>query len=130
VFRFFENLVDPYEAYAGRASSTPLAVPVATCARSNGCSELLESCPSSLQQLRFEISYMGRLIDLIACTRVEEIVWADHGLEFFFVAVFSRCVHSCRSIVTLPFEPVNHLLGLSCVGAHIAACCASLLDLV
>jgi ATP-binding cassette subfamily B multidrug efflux pump len=101
VFRFFENLVDPYEAYA--EDDVPptrlwpfLLTYVRPFKRVFWAAGIMSVIVATVEI--WLISYMGRLIDLIA-PGSEESVWADHGLEFFFVAVFLLTLRPLLQII-------------------------------
>jgi ATP-binding cassette subfamily B multidrug efflux pump len=101
VFRFFENLVDPYEAYA--EDDVPptrlwpfLLTYVRPFKRVFWAAGIMSVIVATVEI--WLISYMGRLIDMIA-PGSEESMWADHGLEFFFVAVFLLTLRPLLQII-------------------------------
>ncbi|GLT08612.1 multidrug ABC transporter ATP-binding protein [Sulfitobacter porphyrae] len=89
MFRFFENLVDPYIAYS--ESDTPprklwpflreYSVPFKKVFLLTGVMSIIVAA--------IEIGliyYMGRLVDLLDSDPAQ--IWADHGIEFICVAAF------------------------------------------
>lgn len=89
MFRFFENLVDPYTAYS--ESDTPprklwpflreYSIPFKKVFLLTGVmSVIVAAIEIGL------IYYMGRLVDLLDSDPAQ--IWADHGIEFICVAAF------------------------------------------
>jgi ATP-binding cassette subfamily B multidrug efflux pump len=89
MFRFFENLVDPYIAYS--ESDTPprklwpflreYSIPFKKVFLLTGVMSIIVAA--------IEIGliyYMGRLVDLLDSDPAQ--IWADHGIEFICVAAF------------------------------------------
>lgn len=89
MFRFFENLVDPYIAYS--ESDTPprklwpflreYSIPFKKVFMLTGVMSIIVAA--------IEIGliyYMGRLVDLLDSDPAQ--IWADHGIEFICVAAF------------------------------------------
>ncbi|WP_421723062.1 ABC transporter ATP-binding protein [Bauldia sp.] len=87
MFRFFENLVDPFQSYADRTPAPgvwrflvgylrPFRLVI-------GASVALTIVSAALEV--WLIGYAGRLIDLLAATSPEEL-WTDHGTELILVA--------------------------------------------
>ncbi|AGI70038.1 ABC transporter ATP-binding/permease protein [Octadecabacter antarcticus 307] len=101
MFRFFENLVDPYEAYA--EDDVPptrlwpfLLTYVRPFKRVFWAAGIMSVVVATVEI--WLIAYMGRLIDHIA-PGSEGTVWTDHGWEFFFVAVFLLTLRPLLQIV-------------------------------
>lgn len=101
MFRFFENLVDPYEAYA--EDDVPptrlwpfLLTYVRPFKRVFWAAGIMSVIVATVEI--WLIAYMGRLIDHIA-PGSEGTVWTDHGWEFFFVAVFLLTLRPLLQIV-------------------------------
>ncbi|SLN33779.1 ABC transporter ATP-binding protein [Pseudooctadecabacter jejudonensis] len=90
MFRFFENLVDPYEPYAQvDAPPTRLWPFLKTYARPFKrvfWAAGIMSVVVAVIEI-WLIAYMGRLVDLIA-PGSEGTVWSDYGWEFFAVGLF------------------------------------------
>jgi len=90
VFRFFENLVDPYEAYAEDDTPPTRLLPFLKTytrpfRRVFWAAGIMSVIVATVEV--WLIGYMGRLVDLIA-PGSEGTVWADHGWEFLLVAAF------------------------------------------
>lgn len=90
MFRFFENLVDPYEAYA--EDDTPptclwpfLLTYVRPFKRVFWAAGIMSVVVAFVEVAL--IAYMGRLVDLIA-PGTEVTFWADYGWEFILMGVF------------------------------------------
>ena len=90
MFRFFENLVDPYADYP--QDDTPptrlwpfLMTYVRPFKRVFWAAGLMSVVVAAVEI--WLIAYMGRLVDLIA-PGTEQTVWADFGWEFIAVGVF------------------------------------------
>ena len=90
MFRFFENLVDPYESY--QQDDTPptrlwpfLKTYVGPFKRVFWAAGIMSIIVAVIEILL--IAYMGRLVDLIA-PGGEVSFWADYGWEFIIIGVF------------------------------------------
>ena len=90
MFRFFENLVDPYELYA--EDDTPptrlwpfLKTYARPFKRVFWAAGIMSVVVAVIEI--WLIAYMGRLVDLIA-PGSEGTVWSDYGWEFFAVGLF------------------------------------------
>ncbi len=90
MFRFFENLVDPYASYAQVDTPPdrlwPFLMTYARPFRKVFWAAGIMSVVVAVIEI-WLISYMGRLVDLIA-PGTEETVWADHGWEFLVMGLF------------------------------------------
>ena len=103
MFRFFENLVDPYEAYAeDNTPPTRLWPFLKTYARpfkrvfwAAGVMSVVVAFVEV-----WLIAYMGRLIDLIA-PGSEVTFWADYGWEFIAMGVFLLVLRPVLQVVDI-----------------------------
>lgn len=90
MFRFFENLVDPYAPYAQVDTPPdrlwPFLMTYAHPFRKVFWAAGIMSVVVAVIEI-WLISYMGRLVDLIA-PGTEETVWAVHGWEFLVMGLF------------------------------------------
>ena len=101
MFRFFENLVDPYEDYAENDTPPTRLWPfLKTYARpfkkvfwAAGIMSVIVAVVEV-----WLIAYMGRLIDLIA-PGSEGTVWADHRWEFILVGVFLLTLRPALQVI-------------------------------
>ncbi len=89
MFRYFENLVDPYTPY--RDNDTPptrlwpfLKEYAQPFKRVFAATAVMAIVAAAIEL--WLISYMGRVVDLLAGSR--ETFWADHGTELILVAIF------------------------------------------
>lgn len=90
MFRFFENLVDPFEPYSENDTPPTRLWPfLMTYARPFNrvfwAAGIMSVVVAVIEV--WLIAYMGRLVDLIA-PGTEETVWADYGWEFVLMGVF------------------------------------------
>lgn len=90
MFRFFENLVDPYEAYAEDDIPPTCLWPflltyVRPFKRVFWAAGIMSVVVAFVEVAL--IAYMGRLVDLIA-PGTEVTFWADYGWEFILMGVF------------------------------------------
>ncbi|SMX41273.1 ABC transporter ATP-binding protein [Octadecabacter ascidiaceicola] len=101
MFRFFENLVDPYEAYA--EDDTPptrlwpfLKTYVRPFKRVFWAAGIMSVVVALVEV--WLIAYMGRLVDLIA-PGSEVTFWADYGWEFIAMGVFLLALRPILQVV-------------------------------
>ncbi len=101
MFRFFENLVDPYEAYA--EDDTPptrlwpfLKTYARPFRRVFWAAGIMSIIVATIEI--WLIAYMGRLVDLTAPGN-EGSFWADHGWEFLLMAVFLLTLRPVLQII-------------------------------
>lgn len=90
MFRFFENLVDPYAPYPEDDTPPTRLLPFLWGYLKPFKKVFWAAGIMSLVVAVIEIwliSYMGRLVDLIA-PGGEQTFWSDHGLEFILVGIF------------------------------------------
>ena len=101
MFCFFENLVDPYEEYSDEDTPPTRLWPflltyVRPFKRVFWAAGIMSIIVAVIEI--WLISYMGRLIDLIA-PGAEGSVWVNHGWEFFFVALFLLTLRPLLQII-------------------------------
>lgn len=101
MFRVFENLVDPYEAYA--EDDTPptrlwpfLRTFVRPFRRVFWAAGVMSVVVAVIEI--WLIAYMGRLVDLIA-PGTEETAWSDYGWEFALVGLFLLTLRPLLQVV-------------------------------
>ena len=101
MFRFFENLVDPYEVYA--EDDTPptrlwpfLKTYARPFKRVFWAAGIMSVVVAVIEI--WLIAYMGRLVDLIA-PGSEGNIWADHGCEFLLMGVFLLTLRPVLQII-------------------------------
>lgn len=103
MFRFFENLVDPYEAYAEEDRPPTRLWPfLKTYARPFKrvfWAAGIMSVVVALVEV-WLIAYMGRLVDLIA-PGSEVTFWADYGWEFIAMGVFLLVLRPILQVVDI-----------------------------
>lgn len=90
MFRFFENLVDPYADYEQQDIPSKRLLPFLWGYLSSFKGVFWAAGTMSFVVAAIEIwliAYMGRLVDLIA-PGGEETMWSEHGWEFILVGVF------------------------------------------
>jgi ATP-binding cassette subfamily B multidrug efflux pump len=89
MFRFFEDLVDPYTPYADNDTPPTRLWPflqeyAQPFKRVFALTAVMALVAAAIEL--WLISYMGRVVDLLAGSR--ETFWQDHGLELILVAIF------------------------------------------
>lgn len=107
MFRFFENLVDPYVAYPEN-DSPPQTLPafvwtyVRSFRRVFALSAIVAFVGAAVEVAL--IAYLGRMIDLLT-TGSSETAWAEHGTEIILVGL--------ALVLVLPVLEVLHALLLN-----------------
>ncbi len=89
MFRYFENLIDPYTAYAERDTPATRLWPFLKEYAQPFRSVFLVTAFMSIVVAGVEVGliyYMGRIVDLLDADPAQ--VWADHGTELILVALF------------------------------------------
>ncbi len=89
MFRFFENLVDPYTAYPEQDTPPTRLWPFMLAYSKPFLQVFFWAGLLSFVVAAVEIGliyYMGRIVDLLGGTPAE--VWANHGTEFIILALF------------------------------------------
>lgn len=101
MFRFFENLVDPYAEYEQQDTPPTRLLPFLWGYLKSFKGVFWAAGLMSFVVAAIEIwliAYMGRLVDLIA-PGGEATVWRDHGWEFILVGVFLLTLRPLLQVV-------------------------------
>ncbi|MEL6957422.1 MAG: ABC transporter ATP-binding protein [Pseudomonadota bacterium] len=101
MFRYFENLIDPYAPYAEENVPPTRLWPflwgyLKPFKRVFWIAAIMSIIVAAIEI--WLIAYMGRLVDLIA-PGGEETVWRDHGLEFALVGLFLLTLRPVLQVV-------------------------------